>query len=132
MSDEALLAQIRARDYTALQEVRAAHQEVKARFGKLYEQFLAILQRHDPIGIAELPGEYGPEVNTILLRLSEAQSVAALRRVIYEEFVWWFSNAEATSWEERSGNNDAGSEEDYEPIAREIWDVLRNYRATMT
>src|SRR5688572_5981665 len=102
MNDEEQLAQIRARLHTP-------SPELKVRFGELYEQILAILQRHDPIGIAELPGEYAPEVNTILLRLSEAHSVAALRRVIYEEFVWWFGSAEA-SWEERLADNEAGAE----------------------
>ena len=121
MNEDDQLAQIRARLHTP-------RPELKARFGELYEQILAILQRHDPIGIGYLPDEYEPEVDTILLRLSEAHSLAALRRIIYEEFVWWFGSSEAASWEERLATSEAGLEENYEPIALEIWSVLQSYR----
>jgi hypothetical protein len=98
--------------------------QMRAAYGSLYDTVLEILQRHDPLGIGMMPDEYEPEVDTILPRLNEAHSPADLRRIVHEEFIWWFSDADATI-EEKRQNHDAGPEEDYELIAQEIWESLK-------
>lgn len=54
-------------------------------------------------------------------RLKEANSADELRRIIYEEFVRWFSDSKPKSWEERLADNSAGPEERYEGIAKAVW-----------
>lgn len=70
-------------------EIRAERERLKRTYGKLYDQVLEILFRHDPIGInfKDNKDEYSPEAGTILPRLKEAGSQAKLRRIIHEEFV---------------------------------------------
>lgn len=66
----------------------------------------------DPIGINFEPNtnEYQAEAQTIAIRLPEAATTAELHRIVYEEFVHWFG--------------DAGPEEQYAPIAAEIWALV--------
>ena len=108
------------------EQLNADRDRLRRRFGSLYSDILEILQHHDPIGIGFLPDEYEPEVDTILLRLDGVSSENELQRIIYEEFVWWFSNSEAQSWQEKLDDNDAGLESKYEGIAREIWYLVTN------
>jgi hypothetical protein len=111
------------------EQMHADRDRLKRRFGGLYQDVLAIIQRHDPIQIAFVADdEYEPEVDTILLRLGDAHSEDEIRRVVYEEFAWWFADSKAQSWQERlAGANDiAGSEEKYREIAHDIWLLLRS------
>src|SRR5258708_5710917 len=108
------------------EQINADRDRIKRRFGHLYTDILEIIQRHDPIGIGYLPDEYEPEVDTILLRLESASSEGELRQIIHEEFIWWFSNSEAQSWQDRLDTHSAGAEEKYEGIASEIWPLLTN------
>ena len=103
---------------------------LKGQYGPLYDELLSILDRYDPVGIAFVgPQEYSAEVATILPRLPDAKSVEALRRIIWEEFVWWFSDYKARAWEERVASNSAGAEEEYQRIAEEIWPLWMAYTA---
>ena len=104
---------------------------LKRKFGELYPEVLAIIQRHDPIGIAFVgDNEYDPELGTILLRLGDAHSEDDLRRIIYEEFVWWFSDYKLQTWQERLATTSAGTEEKYQEIAHEIWLLLQRKGAS--
>src|SRR4051794_16311052 len=111
MDDEAELArqQAWARDIAhrvssqseTIEQAHADRDRLKRRFGGLYQEVFGILQRHDPIHIALYSNdEYEPEVDTILLRLGQARSEDEVRRIVWEEFVWWFSWAGPQSWEE--------------------------------
>ena len=139
MSDEAELERQRAwasdlmnrrsRSPRSAEQINADRDCLRRRFGRLYTDVLEILQRHDPVRIAFVPDEYEPEVDTILLRLEGVSSEDELRRIIYEEFVWWFSTAEALSWQEKLDHNGAGPESKYEGIASEIWRLLGKGKA---
>jgi hypothetical protein len=90
---------------------------LKAEYGKLFDELLAILFRHDPMGInfEDNTDEYSPEVRTILPRLRECKSVEDTCRVIHEEFARWFSG-------------DAGPAERYAPIAADVWALWQQSR----
>jgi len=83
------------------------------------ESFVAevesLLFRLDPIGInfGENTDEYRAEAETITIRLPEAHDERDLARIVYEEFVRWFSASVA------------GGPERYVTAAHEIWN-LRN------
>lgn len=101
---------------TSAWEILARRQALKKKFGTLYDEVLAIITRHDPIGIADVPDKYEPEVETILPLLEQAQSKSELRRIVYQEFVHWF------------GAQVAGPEPDYDKVAGEIWDAWQGRR----
>lgn len=100
-------------------EVTTRRTALKTRFGALYDEVLAIVSRHDPIGIADVPDEYEPEVDTILPHIENVHSVSEVRRVVHEEFVHWF------------GRQVAGPQARYDKLAREIWDALQRWRAAV-
>ncbi|MBI4497972.1 MAG: hypothetical protein HY689_08755 [Chloroflexi bacterium] len=93
----------------------------KAAYTELYDQVLAILCRHDPVGVSdsneESAEEYAPEVGTILSRLPQHGSVEEFRRIIHEEFVQWFSP------------QTAGPETSYQAIAYEVWAAWQRYQS---
>ena len=75
------------------------------------------MAKHDPIGIAQVAkDEYEPEVDTILQRLEGARLAFDARRILHEEFVQWFSI------------DLAGSEENFEKMAREVWAAWGRHR----
>ncbi|NOT63801.1 MAG: hypothetical protein HOP19_26600 [Acidobacteria bacterium] len=86
-------------------------QQRRTEYGTLYEIVSEILFRHDlmEINFGHNTDEYEPEVDTILPRLKECSSALDVRKVIHQEFVVWFDAEEA------------GSEQDYETIAQEVW-----------
>ncbi|HVV17423.1 MAG TPA: hypothetical protein VHH90_09495 [Polyangia bacterium] len=65
---------------------------IRRQFGNLYDFLLALLFEVDPVGInfETNADEYKPEVDTILPRLRDGQSVDDVQRIIHEEFVRWF------------------------------------------
>jgi hypothetical protein len=87
-------------------------------FEWLYDTALMLLAEHDPIGIAFHPSEYDPEVRTILPRLGEAATVEDLTRILYEEFVRWFSP------------HTAGPLSRYRPIAEDLWEAYLRWSDT--
>jgi hypothetical protein len=66
--------------------------KLKAKYKELYGQVSSILFKHDMLGInfEDNTDEYGPEVDTILPRLSCANSIDDVSLIIYEEFLKWF------------------------------------------
>jgi hypothetical protein len=78
---------------------------------ELFDAVLGVLRKHDFVHIGYVPDEYVPEVETILPRLSSARGVADVRRILYEEFVHWFSA------------EDVGPEERFESAAKEVWSI---------
>lgn len=95
----------------------AARQRLKAAYKGIYDDLLAILFRHDPIGL-NFEGnadEYAAEVGTIIPRLRDAHSVEDVRRIAHEEFVQWF------------GVDSAGPESIYAGLAQDIWDAWQRY-----
>lgn len=104
----------------AQKKIRAQRQQLKTRYGKLYDEAEEILFRHDPIGInfSSNTDEYSPEVGTILPRLRKAASQSEARNIIHEEFVNWFSP------------EDVGPESRYEDIAGEIWAAWNRHEKT--
>ena len=67
-------------------------QQMKEAYTDLYDDLLAIIFRHDPVGICGETNtdEYDPEVGSILPRLREAHSAADVCGIVHEEFVAWF------------------------------------------
>jgi hypothetical protein len=87
---------------------------------EMFEAILKILFLHDPIGICDHDtgsSEYSSEVNSILPRLENANSVEDVHKIIYEEFVRWFNTTG-----ERSAIK-------YEAIAKEIWELLQETKS---
>jgi hypothetical protein len=96
-------------------QLRRARDEVKRAHGAFYHEALAILCRHDPMGLIA-PGnddEYDPEAATIVPRLAEATSADDVKRIIREEFSRWF-HPDIVDPEER-----------YEAPAQELWAAWR-------
>lgn len=87
-------------------------------FEWLYDEALALLADHDPIGIAFHPSEYDPEVRTILPRLGEAATVEDLTSILHEEFVRWFSP------------HIAGPPSRYQPLAEDLWEAYLRWSDT--
>src|SRR5438094_247156 len=84
----------------------------------LFERVSEILFEHDPIGInfESNTDEYEPEVGTILPRLKKCNSIEEARTVIHQEFVAWF------------GKDIAGPEQNYEEIAKDVWQAWVRFR----
>ncbi len=101
--------------------VRSEHVARKARVGPyrdLADEILALLSRHDPIGInvEDNTDEYDPEAETIVLRLVDAGTILSadeIKVLVHEEFVRWF------------GDGIAGPVERYRRIAQEIRELWR-------
>ena len=102
------------------ERIERERQQLRARYGGLFDKVTAILYRHDPVGLnfGVNPDEYEPEAMTILPRLGEARSVGDVQRIIPEELVRWFDE----NWfgrpkaERLKRRNDA---------ATEIWEAWR-------
>jgi hypothetical protein len=83
---------------------------IRRQFGSLYDFLLALLFVVDPVGInfETNADEYEPEVDTILPRLNDSQTVDDLQRIVHEEFVRWF------------GDETAGPASTYSIVARRL------------
>lgn len=102
--------------------VGETRRRLKREYGELFEAMSATLFRHDPISInfGNNKDEYDSEAGTILPRLKVCRSAEEVREVVHEEFVRWFSP------------EDAGSEERYDQIAKEIWVLWQKSNVTKT
>jgi hypothetical protein len=91
-------------------------QEVKKKYGFLFDTVTALLFQSDPIGINfdDNTDEYEPETGTILPRLVGAKSVDDVQTIVYEEFCRWFDP-------EGAGSHDA-----YREVSVKIWDAWRS------
>ncbi len=99
-------------------------EEMKKLFKGFYDEVEAILFRLDPIGInfGDNPDEYAPEVDTILPRLKDAESIEDIQDIVYEEFVALF------------GADTAGEKtlSVYRKAGEEIWDAWTEYSKSST
>ena len=99
-----------------LRQQRNECQRIKAAYQALFEQVNRIIHQHDPIGIAFVAeDEYDPEVGSILPRLKEAHNVDDVRRIVYEEFTYWFALS-------------SGTEDRYQQLAVDLWDLWQQYQ----
>ena len=101
------------------EQIEAERQRLRAEFGSLFDEVSGILFELDPIGInfETNTDEYEPEVGTILPRLQTCAAAADVRKVVHEEFVKWFSPA------------DAGLEANYQEAGDRIWAAWERHRA---
>ena len=99
------------------EQILEERRKLKNQYGELFDLVAALLFKHDPVDInfKTNTDEYEPEVGTILPRLSGCQSSKEVRYVVYEEFRNWFDD------------DIAGTEDRYELIAAEIWDLLQKH-----
>jgi hypothetical protein len=99
------------------EDIRLEHAELRRRFHEAYDRLEALLFQEDPIAInfGDNTDEYAPEVGTILPRLRSCRGVLDVRTVVHEEFVRWFSPA------------DAGPPERYSRIAERICEELPEF-----
>lgn len=104
------------RSRTGSSRIDFRRKALRSKYGVLYDEVLRVLTKHDPIGIAELPNEYEPEVDTILPRLEKARSALDVRRIVHEGFVKWFSVGLA------------GPETNFDEISGEVWKAWRHRR----
>ena len=98
------------------EEIGEERKLVRAHYPELYDAVLALLYRHDPVGINfEInPDEYEPEVGTILPRLQGCSSPEDVQRVVYEKFQRWFGDS-------------TGQYERYAGIASDLWALWRKH-----
>ncbi len=99
------------------EQIIEERRQIRARYGELFDSVVALLFRHDPVGInfEHNTDEYESEAGTILPRLHTCKSVDDVRRVVYEEFVRWFALS-------------SGPEDQYGPIASDIWELWQRER----
>ena len=88
----------------------------REKYPRAYDELLALLFRHDPIGINFVSNtdEYASEVRTILPRLSCCHSADDVLTVVHEEYTNWFGDV-------------AGTRERYEPVATDVWKLWRHH-----
>ena len=92
---------------------------IKREYGTLFASISDALLKTDPVGIYfdintdeyENTGEYEPETETIIPRLSSAKSAEDVQTIIYEEFCRWFDPIIA------------GPREKYASVSVEIWQL---------
>jgi len=99
------------------EDILEHRRRVRNEYRDLYDSVVALLFRHDPVGINFEcnTDEYEPEVDTILPRLRDCQSAEDVNRVVHEEFTRWFGFT-------------AGAQEKYAQIALEVWQLWQRFR----
>lgn len=100
---------------------QASHMDrnaIRREYRAFVAKIVALLFEADPMGInlGSNSDEYAPEAGTIIPRLSSAQSVEDVEKIVYEEFCRWF------------GEDSAGSIEGYKPISAAIWQKWVTYK----
>ena len=94
--------------------VQNRREELRGQYGAAYQKVRKMLFDADPHGIGVEAGtdEYEVEVDTILPRLQNCESIDDARRVVHEEFVRW------------SDADSAGPPEKYHAVAKRIWEEV--------
>lgn len=100
--------------------MRINKESLSGKYKKLYDCVSRILFENDIEGINFVTNEdeYEPEVETILPRLPEADSVEDIQQIMQEEFKRWF-----------------GSErnlEEFYVTSKEIWAAWQSYKTGMS
>lgn len=103
------------------EEILQERRQLRNKYRNLYDATIALLLRHDPVGInfEVNADEYAPEAGTILPKLQSCGSADDVLQVVYGEFLRWFGNS-------------AGSKEQYDRIAADLWELWENYRREVT
>lgn len=99
--------------------MRINKEQLSGAYKKLYYRISAILFSNDIEGInfGSNDYEYEPEVETILPRLPETESIEDVQQVIAEEFNHWFGNTRDL--------------DEYYVAAKEIWAAWNSYKNGM-
>lgn len=106
---------------THREERQARRAALREQFGELYDTAIAMFYRHDLIELAHGTNEdeYEAEVMTILPRLvTEAESVANVQAIIYDEFSRWFEGSDLLDPPEK-----------YAGLAGELWVAYSRWRS---
>jgi len=87
--------------------------ELKRRYRDQYDQLEKLFFDHDPIGIGFVPDEYDPEVELLLPAIERVTTVDELTDRMHVIFQQMFSI------------EIAGPRQKYEPIARDLWALVK-------
>ena len=103
---------------------QAKHLQLRRDYGRVYNDALAILSRHDP-KLARFGGasalEYQAEASAILPRLGDVSSEGDVRRVLEEEFARLIGRQSTTE-------RDSPTSATWEDIGSEVWEAVRKER----
>ena len=99
-------------------EDRQQHRRLQKEYGTLYRAVSDILFRHNVMDLdgKHNTGDYDREVDLLLLRIGEAESLEALHGILYQVFVNAF------------GEENCGSRDRYDGSAAEIWKAYERHR----
>ena len=100
------------------ERLAAAREATRQRYSALFDRVVAILHRHDPMGIsdAENPDEYTAETGTIIPRLHLAINPEEVETIIAQEMTFWFGEAMAPP------------EEGFGAVAAAVWEAWQEHR----
>jgi hypothetical protein len=100
-------------------EDRQEHRRLQKEYGSFYRAVSDILFQHNPIELENKrnTGEYNAEVDSLLLRIGEAENPGALQELLFEIFRSDF------------GEDSCGSKERYHVVASDIWKAYERHRA---
>ena len=97
---------------------RSQRAEARREYGAFFDKVSALLFRADPIGInfEDNTDEYDLEAATIIPRLRRCADADQVCGVVHEEFVRWFTPA------------DAGARDQYNEVSAQIWHAWLRYQ----
>lgn len=100
--------------------MRVDKSTISGRYKKLYYCISAILFENDIEGInfETNDDEYEPEVETILPRLPEAETIEEIQLIVQEEFAKWFGKKREL--------------DEFHVVAKEIWAAWNSYKSGMS
>lgn len=93
--------------------------ETLRRYETLVATVKSAIDAADPVGLLELGSpsdEYAPELGTIVPRIAKAGSLAAVQRIVHEEFRRWFDR------------ESAGPSAAYSVLADRLWQAVLRFR----
>jgi len=98
---------------TEFERLAAERAATRERDPALFDRVVAILHRHDPMGIAvaENPDEYAAEAGTIIPHLHLAINAEEVETIIAQEMTFWF------------GEDMAPPEEGFGVVAVAVWEA---------
>ncbi|HLZ63565.1 MAG TPA: hypothetical protein VKR06_42060 [Ktedonosporobacter sp.] len=102
-------------------------QQLKQKYGELYETFIRLLAEYDPMGLLRMGAphdEYDLEVGMILLRLHGAETPHVLGQIIYEEFDSCFGKAFTSLYEQSSPQ----TKDWFAEIGESVWNAWKHWK----
>jgi hypothetical protein len=109
-------ADVTATSLPGRQEILAERRRLRRKYKAVYDGLASILFRLDPVHIAAGRDEYEPEIGRILAGTKDVRTVDDLTDAIHTVFIEMFDRSTA------------GDRAKYEPIARELWVLIRPTR----